>query len=184
MTAANFEVIPAIDLMDGKCVRLLRGEEKSKSIYSNEPAETAKRWAAEGAKRLHVVDLDGAFKGEPKNLGVVKQICEAVDIPVQVGGGIRKVENARAVFDAGVERIIVGTRALRDLDFIRTLLALYGERVCVGVDAREGKVGEVCLELGRKFILVDKSKKSLQHMAKKFHNVETIEWINFDPLEN
>jgi phosphoribosylformimino-5-aminoimidazole carboxamide ribotide isomerase len=140
MASSSFQVIPAIDLMGGKCVRLLRGEETSKTVYSTEPVEMAKRWASEGAERLHVVDLDGAFQGEPKNLEVVRRICAAVTIPVQFGGGIRALDSARAVFDVGVERIIVSTRALRDLDFLRTLLALFPGKICVGIDARDGKV--------------------------------------------
>jgi phosphoribosylformimino-5-aminoimidazole carboxamide ribotide isomerase len=140
MALSEFQVIPAIDLMEGKCVRLLRGEESAKTVYSDNPVESARRWENEGAQRLHVIDLDGAFQGEPKNLEIVRGICAAVKIPVQCGGGIRKIENARAVFGAGVERIIVGTRAIRDLDFLRTLLALYPGKVCVGIDARDGKI--------------------------------------------
>ncbi|HWI96596.1 MAG TPA: 1-(5-phosphoribosyl)-5-[(5-phosphoribosylamino)methylideneamino]imidazole-4-carboxamide isomerase [Solirubrobacterales bacterium] len=131
---------PAIDIRGGKAVRLLQGDYARETTYDADPADAAKRWAAEGAEFLHVVDLDGAKAGEPRNLESVRRIAAAVECPIQVGGGLRDETSVAAVLDAGAERVVIGTAALRDPDFLAEALATHGERVVVSVDARDGKV--------------------------------------------
>lgn len=133
-------VFPAIDLKNGKCVRLLQGKKDSETIYFENPTEVAKMWESQGAEYLHLVDLDGAFDGEPKNLNVVKEIVETLNIPVELGGGIRTLEIAQKYIDIGVARIIIGTQAIKDAHFLESLLNLYDEKVCVSIDAKKGIV--------------------------------------------
>ncbi len=134
-------LLPAIDLMAGEVVRLRQGMADQKTVYSSDPAAQARKWEAEGGDFLHVVDLDAAFTGEQRNLEVVRAICAAVKIPVQLGGGIRDREAAWRAIEAGVTRVIVGTRAAESLEFVRALAEdLGGDRVAVGIDARNGLV--------------------------------------------
>ena len=133
-------IIPAIDLHGGRCVRLLRGEREQETIYSDNPAAMARRWQDEGAKRLHVVDLDGAFAGTPANSSAIAAIAAAVDIPVQLGGGIRDRDTAEKAFALGVSRIILGTAAVEQPALLQELVGLYGNRVIAGIDARDGVV--------------------------------------------
>jgi phosphoribosylformimino-5-aminoimidazole carboxamide ribotide isomerase len=131
---------PAIDIRGGKAVRLLQGDYARETTYDADPVDAASRWADEGAEFLHVVDLDGAKAGEPRNLESVRRIAAAVECPIQVGGGLRDQASVAAVFDAGAERVVIGTAALRDPDFLQTLTDAYADRVVVSVDARDGKV--------------------------------------------
>jgi phosphoribosylformimino-5-aminoimidazole carboxamide ribotide isomerase len=131
---------PAIDIRGGKAVRLLQGDYERETTYDADPVDAAKRWADEGAEFLHVVDLDGAKAGEPRNLDHVRRIATAVDCPIQVGGGLRDADSVGAIFDAGAERAVIGTAALRDPDFLAAALERHGDRVVVSVDARDGKV--------------------------------------------
>jgi phosphoribosylformimino-5-aminoimidazole carboxamide ribotide isomerase len=131
---------PAIDIRGGKAVRLLRGDYELETAYDADPVDAAKRWAGKGAEFLHVVDLDGAKAGEPHNLDAVQRIAAAVDCPIQVGGGLREAESVAAVLDAGAERVVIGTAALRDPQFLDEALERHGEHVVVSVDARDGKV--------------------------------------------
>jgi phosphoribosylformimino-5-aminoimidazole carboxamide ribotide isomerase len=133
-------VIPAIDLKDGQCVRLLQGKKEAVTAYSNDPVATAKMWESCGAKLLHVVDLDGAFSGTLKNLDVIIKIRKSVRIPLQVGGGIRKIGNMINLFSAGIDRIIVGTAAIEDPEFITDSCRKYPGRILAGIDAKEGMV--------------------------------------------
>ena len=126
--------------MDGKCVRLLQGRFDRVTVFSDDPVEMARRWADEGARRLHLVDLKGSKLGAPQEMESVRRIVAAVDIPVQLGGGIRTVETARAVLDIGVGRVIIGTSAALDPNAAETIFQGLGERVVLGVDAREGRV--------------------------------------------
>ena len=135
------EVIPAIDLRGGKCVRLYQGDYAQETVYSDDPLETALRWVDMGATRLHIVDLDGARDGSPANLAAVERISSAAGVPVHLGGGIRDMDTAHAAIDAGVSRIMLGTAAVEDADLISTLLGEIGnERVIVSVDAKDGRV--------------------------------------------
>jgi phosphoribosylformimino-5-aminoimidazole carboxamide ribotide isomerase len=131
---------PAIDIRGGQAVRLLQGDYARETTYDADPVDAAKRWADEGAEFLHVVDLDGAKAGEPRNLEAIGRIAAAVQCPIQVGGGLRDAESVAAVLDAGAERVVIGTAALRDPDFLDSVLAKHGERVVVSVDARGGDV--------------------------------------------
>jgi phosphoribosylformimino-5-aminoimidazole carboxamide ribotide isomerase len=131
---------PAIDIRGGQAVRLLQGDYQRETTYDADPAEAASRWAAEGAEYLHVVDLDGAKAGEPRNLDAVRRIADAVACPIQVGGGLRDADSVAALLDAGAARVVIGTAALRDPAFLDRALAEHGERVVVSVDARDGKV--------------------------------------------
>jgi phosphoribosylformimino-5-aminoimidazole carboxamide ribotide isomerase len=131
---------PAIDIRGGQAVRLLQGDYERETAYDADPVDAATRWAGEGARFLHVVDLDGAKAGCPQNLGAVRRIAEAVDCPIQVGGGLRDAESVAAVLGAGAERVVIGTAALRDPDFLDAMLEEHGERVVVSVDARDGQV--------------------------------------------
>jgi phosphoribosylformimino-5-aminoimidazole carboxamide ribotide isomerase len=144
-------IIPAIDLRNGKCVRLIQGKADAETIFSDDPVATALKWESKGAKFLHVVDLDGAFTGSPKNLDVIEKIVDAVSIPIEMGGGIRDASVVESVFKAGVHRAILGTSALKNPDFAREMCYLYGERIAVGIDAKDGKVAiKGWTELGEK----------------------------------
>jgi phosphoribosylformimino-5-aminoimidazole carboxamide ribotide isomerase len=133
-------LLPAIDIRGGHAVRLEMGAFDSEKVYDDDPLDAARRWVAGGARALHVVDLDGARGGEPANLEHVGRICAEVTIPVQVGGGLRTIEAVRETIEAGAARVVVGTAAYRDVDFLDTALAEYGDRVVVSVDARKGKL--------------------------------------------
>ena len=131
---------PAIDIRGGRAVRLLEGDYERETVYDADPAEAARRWSEEGAEFLHVVDLDGAKEGRPRNLDAVRRIAAAAGCPIQVGGGLRDAEAVRAVLDAGAARVVIGTAALRDPAFLERALADEPGRVVVSVDARRGKV--------------------------------------------
>ncbi|MCX7824033.1 MAG: 1-(5-phosphoribosyl)-5-[(5-phosphoribosylamino)methylideneamino]imidazole-4-carboxamide isomerase [Verrucomicrobiae bacterium] len=133
-------ILPAIDLKGGKVVRLRQGRADDATIYSDDPAAVARHWEREGARYLHVVDLDAAFEGEPKNWPALEQILESVRIPVELGGGLRTEEHIARALELGVTRAIVGTKACESLDFIAGLVNRHGERVVAGVDARDGFV--------------------------------------------
>ncbi|HEX6666837.1 MAG TPA: 1-(5-phosphoribosyl)-5-[(5-phosphoribosylamino)methylideneamino]imidazole-4-carboxamide isomerase [Solirubrobacterales bacterium] len=131
---------PAIDIRGGKAVRLLEGDYERETTYDADPVDAAKRWADEGAEFLHVVDLDGAKAGEPRNLDAVHRIAAAVECPIQVGGGLRNPASVALLLEAGAARVVIGTAALRDPDFLAAALAEHGDRIVVSVDARNGKV--------------------------------------------
>ena len=133
-------ILPAIDLKDGKCVRLRQGRAEDVTVYGDDPAAQAKDWADQGGNELHVVDLDGAFAGTPKHAEVIARIIKAFGGPVEVGGGLRTPEALAAVMDAGVARAIIGSAALEDPEFLAQAVDLYGDRVAVGIDARNGFV--------------------------------------------
>jgi len=134
-------LLPAIDLMGGEVVRLKRGLATEKTVYSNDPVAFAKKWEDAGADWLHIVDLDAAFGGVPRNLEYVQKICEAVNIPCELGGGMRSADNVSAAFAVGVSRVILGTRASESIDYVREMCQEFGgERVAVGIDAKDGLV--------------------------------------------
>jgi phosphoribosylformimino-5-aminoimidazole carboxamide ribotide isomerase len=135
----SFEIIPAIDIRGGKCVRLLQGDYARETVFGEDPVEMARRWEGEGAGRLHVVDLDAARTGEPVNLAIVGRIAAALSIPVQMGGGVRSREAVLRALDSGIQRAIVGTAAAADPDTARALFGEFGERLILGLDARDGR---------------------------------------------
>ena len=133
-------ILPAIDLKDGKCVRLRQGRAEDVTVYGDDPAAQAKDWADQGGSELHVVDLDGAFAGTPKHAEVIRRIIKAFGGPVEVGGGLRTPDALAAVIDAGVARAIIGSAALEDPEFLAQAVDLYGDKIAVGIDARNGFV--------------------------------------------
>ncbi len=134
-------LLPAIDLMSGEVVRLKQGKADQKTIYSNDPAAFARRWQEEGGDYLHIVDLDAAFSGELRNIESVRAITSAITIPCELGGGMRTEAAIRQAIEAGVARVIIGTRAAESLDFVRDMAREFGgERIAVGIDAKDGVV--------------------------------------------
>ena len=133
-------IIPAIDLKEGKCVRLEQGLMDKATVYSDDPATTAKHWEAQGAELLHVVDLNGAFAGIPKNLDAIKAIRSAVKMPIEVGGGIRDMATIRTLVSIGIDRIILGTAAIENPAFVQEACREFSGRIIVGIDARDGLV--------------------------------------------
>lgn len=133
-------VIPAIDLKEGKCVRLLQGRMEDATVYSDNPEDTAKRWVAEGAELLHIVDLDGAFTGGMKNISAIEAIRKAIRIPIEVGGGIRDMERIDQLLSLGVNRIILGTVAVEKPELVKEACKKHPGRILVGIDAKNGFV--------------------------------------------
>ena len=141
MTAARFELIPAIDLLGGECVRLAQGNYDAATVYEADPAAAARRFAAHAVPRLHVVDLDGARAGRPQNGAAVRAIVAAVGaLPVQLGGGLRDLAAVEAAFEMGVDRVVLGTAALRDPALVRDAARKFPGRIAVGLDAKDGRV--------------------------------------------
>ena len=134
------EILPAIDLLDGRCVRLYQGDYQQSQIYHENPVEVARQWAEQGATRLHLVDLDGAKVGQPVNLAAIEAIIRAVDIPVQVGGGLRDRVSVIKLLEIGVGRVILGTVAVEQPELVASLCQEFPQQIVVGIDARNGKV--------------------------------------------
>ena len=135
-----FEIVPAVDLKAGRCVRLVQGRAEAETVFSDDPVAMARRWEASGARRLHVVDLDGAFAGGPSQTDLVGAMIRAVSIPVEVGGGLREMAHVETVLDAGARWAIVGTRAALDPVFLGEVCERFGERLMIGIDASDGRV--------------------------------------------
>lgn len=133
-------VYPAIDIRGGRCVRLVEGDFDRETAFDADPADAARRWHTAGAEWLHVVDLDGAVQGEPTNTGAIRRIRDAVPIPIQLGGGLRTEEHVTAAFDLGIDRVILGTAALRTPDLVTRIAARWSDRMAVGLDARDGRL--------------------------------------------
>jgi phosphoribosylformimino-5-aminoimidazole carboxamide ribotide isomerase len=145
---------PAIDIRGGGAVRLTQGDYERETAYDADPLDAAKRWAGEGAEYLHIVDLDGAKQGEPQNLSAIERIADAVPCPIQVGGGLRDSRAVKQALGAGAERVVIGTAALRDPDFLDAMLAAHGDRVVVSVDARDGRIAlEGWTEAGKESVV-------------------------------
>ena len=143
MNSNNFismEIIPAIDLLHGRCVRLNQGNYDEVTNFSSDPVKQAQIWESKGAKRLHLVDLDGAKTGEPINDQTIKEIKKSVKIPIQLGGGIRSIDRAKELFGIGIDRIILGTVAIENPNLVKVLSQEYPKRIAVGIDAKKGVV--------------------------------------------
>jgi len=134
------KIIPAIDLKEGNCVRLLQGDPGKQTVYSNDPVQIALRWEDEGASLLHVVDLDGAFQGKTGNSRVIERMASRLNVPFQLGGGLRNKDAVRRAFSLGASRVILGTAAVEEPAFLEEMLQRYGADVVVGLDARKGKI--------------------------------------------
>ena len=135
-----FEVIPAVDILDGKCVRLKQGRFDNKTVYYDDPLEAAKLWESKGAKRLHVVDLNGARTGTPENAEIIKEILKTLTIPVQVGGGYRRLDLIDMMLNAGADRIVLGTTAIVNPNLLSSVCEKFGSHIAVSVDAKDDKV--------------------------------------------
>lgn len=133
-------LFPAIDILNGKCVRLIQGDYNQEKVYSDSPVEMAQSWANQGAEFIHIVDLDGAKTGQTVNHSIIKEIAEKVNIPVQVGGGIRSMETVHHLLDNGVARVIIGTAAIQNPAFLKEAVSLYGDKIAVSLDARNGYI--------------------------------------------
>lgn len=133
-------IFPAIDLRGGKCVRLIQGDFDKETVYSNDPQATALKWQSLGAKFLHVVDLDGARAGSPQNLDAIKKILDAVKIPIEVGGGIRTIDDMEKLLSLGVRRVILGSVAVENISLVEDAVKKFGDKIVVGIDARNGFV--------------------------------------------
>ena len=131
-------IIPAIDIKNGKCVRHLQGRMDKQNIYSDEPCEVAKKWVKEGASLLHIVDLDGAIAKKPVNLDIIAKLVNKVGVPVQLGGGIRNINTADEIFNIGVSRIIIGTEAIKNPEFVKQACKKYLGKIIIGIDAKDG----------------------------------------------
>jgi phosphoribosylformimino-5-aminoimidazole carboxamide ribotide isomerase len=133
-------IIPAVDIKNGKCVRLLQGRMDDETVYSDDPQAMASKWTRLGAQRIHVIDLDGAFAKIPQNTGSIRKILQTVKVPIQLGGGIRTEETVRMYLEMGVKRVIIGTGAIKKPDFVKKVCKSYPGQIIVGIDARNGKV--------------------------------------------
>jgi len=133
-------IFPAIDIRGGKCVRLLKGDFNKETVFSDSPADMAKKWQAQGAEYLHLVDLDGALAGSSQNLAAIEEILKVVDIPTELGGGIRDMEQIDKLLAMGIARVILGSAAVKNPELVREACAKYGERIVVGIDAKDGIV--------------------------------------------
>ncbi|MDR1384492.1 MAG: 1-(5-phosphoribosyl)-5-[(5-phosphoribosylamino)methylideneamino]imidazole-4-carboxamide isomerase [Planctomycetaceae bacterium] len=134
------EIWPAIDIRQGKCVRLRQGDYSQETVFSESPAETAQYWASQGAKRLHLVDLDGAKDGKPTNLESIRKLVRTVDVPCELGGGIRDEQTIQLFLNEGIARLVVGTLALKQPDWFRKMCDKYPEKLVLGIDAKGGRV--------------------------------------------
>ena len=153
------EIIPAVDIKGGKCVRLYQGDYSQETVFSEDPVAVAFEWQAQGAGRLHLVDLDGAASGEPRNIAVVESIVKRVNLPVQLGGGIRDEATVARLLETGINRVILGTAAVEKPKLVERLCRKFGDAIMVGIDARDGRVAThgwqqgtevTALELGRR----------------------------------
>ncbi|NQT29451.1 MAG: 1-(5-phosphoribosyl)-5-[(5-phosphoribosylamino)methylideneamino]imidazole-4-carboxamide isomerase [Candidatus Saganbacteria bacterium] len=173
-----FEVIPAIDILDSKCVRLKQGRYDRETIYAKDPLEVAKKWESQGAVRIHVIDLDGARTGSPKNIEIIKSIAKGINIPIQVGGGIRNLKLIRELIDSGIDRVILGTTAVNNPNMLGKFCQEFGNQIAVAIDAKDGKaategwtkvskkdvlaLAQEGIELGvKRFILTDISRDGM-----------------------
>ncbi|TXK83653.1 1-(5-phosphoribosyl)-5-[(5-phosphoribosylamino)methylideneamino]imidazole-4-carboxamide isomerase [Paenibacillus sp. N3.4] len=137
---SSFIIYPAIDIRDGKCVRLIQGDYSQETVYSTSPLEVALAWEAQGASWIHLVDLDGAKAGHPVNDKLIGEIAQSVKVPVQIGGGLRTEQDVDHLLALGVSRVIIGTAAIENREFVYNLLAKHGEKIAIGIDARDGYV--------------------------------------------
>lgn len=152
-------IYPAIDIKDGKCVRLFKGRFDEVTVYGDSPAEMARKWEQLGGGFIHVVDLDGALKGHGVNADKIKEICQSVSVPVQTGGGIRSMADIEAKLACGINRVIIGTKAVSDSEFVKEAVAKYGDKIVIGIDAKDGMVAVEGWEKTSDFTAVEFAKK-------------------------
>lgn len=166
-------ILPAIDLKDGKCVRLRQGRFDDVTVYGDDPAEQARDWREQGGRELHVVDLDGAFDGKPKHAEEIERIIKAFGGPVEVGGGLRDLDTVGAVLEAGAARAIIGSAALEDPSFLASAVEIWGDKIAVGIDARDGFVQTRGWVTTTKVIATELAKAVEQHGVKTIIYTDT-----------
>jgi phosphoribosylformimino-5-aminoimidazole carboxamide ribotide isomerase len=162
------EIIPAIDLKGGKCVRLYQGDYRQETVFSHDPVGVALHWCSLGAPRLHIIDLDGAAKGEPCHTSIISEIAKAINIPVQVGGGIRRRETIETLLGSVVDRVILGTAAAEDPDLTKEACHRFGEAIVVGIDARDGYVATHGWKRKTRFTAIELIQEMTSLGAKRF----------------
>jgi phosphoribosylformimino-5-aminoimidazole carboxamide ribotide isomerase len=182
------EIIPAIDLKGGKCVRLYQGDYRQETVFSEDPVGLALYWSSSGAPRLHLVDLDGAAKGQPCHTPVISEIVKAISIPVQVGGGIRRRETIEALLGGGVDRVILGTAAAEEPELMKEACHRFGEAIVVGVDARDGYVATHGWKKKTRFTAIKLIQEMMSLGAKRFIYTDisrdgTLSQPNFEAIE-
>ena len=155
-------IYPAIDIKDGNCVRLLRGSFSDVTVYGDNPAQMAMKWEELGGEFIHVVDLDGALKGHGVNAEAIRSICKSVNVPVQTGGGIRTMDDIKAKLDCGIERVIIGTKAVSDAEFVKKAVKEYGDRIVIGIDAKDSMVAIEGWEKTSEYTAVEFEKKMVE----------------------
>jgi len=155
-------IIPAIDIKNGKCVRLRQGKKDSETIFSNDPSEMAIRWEEEGAALIHIVDLDGAFNKSPQNLKAIEKILKTIKTPIQIGGGIRNIDTIKMLIEMGVKRVIIGTEAIKNTDIVIKYCRQFPDKIAIGIDAKNGLVSVEGWTEDTNILAVD--------LAKKFEN--------------
>lgn len=158
-TEINMRIYPAIDIKDGKCVRLLQGRFSDVTVYGDNPADMAKKWESLGGEFIHVVDLDGALKGHGVNADAIANICKSVNVPVQTGGGVRSMDDIISKLSCGINRVIIGTKAVSDADFVKRAVEKYGDKIVIGIDAKDGMVAIEGWEKTSDFTAVEFAKK-------------------------
>ncbi|MCX5749325.1 MAG: 1-(5-phosphoribosyl)-5-[(5-phosphoribosylamino)methylideneamino]imidazole-4-carboxamide isomerase [Candidatus Saganbacteria bacterium] len=164
----SFIVIPAVDILDSKCVRLEKGDYTKVTVYYENPVDAALRWENEGYKWLHIVDLDGAKFGQMKNLGIIKDIAKELKIPVEVGGGIRDLDTIKGLFDSGISRVIIGTIAFENISLVKTVSELYGDKIAVSIDAKRNIVLKKGWLEKTSFKAIDAAKRLVDLGIKRF----------------
>ena len=155
-------IYPAIDIKDGNCVRLLQGRFSDVTVYGDNPAQMAKKWESLGGEYIHVVDLDGALVGSGVNADAISEICAAVNVPVQTGGGIRSMEDIERKLACGISRVIIGTKAVSDSEFVKRAVDKYKEKIVIGIDAKDGFVAISGWEEVSRFQAVEFAKKMVE----------------------
>lgn len=182
------EIIPAIDLRDGKAVRLYQGDYAQETVFDDDPVAVARRWEEQGASRIHVVDLDGARAGSPAQSAIVGAIAKAVGVPVQTGGGIRTLDDVSTLLALGIERVVLGTIAVENPDLVTDACRRHGEAIVIGIDARDGRVAVRGWREGSSINAIELARELIEGGAKRFIHTDiardgTLEGPNLAAME-
>ncbi len=173
MRRTEIEIIPAVDIRDGKCVSLFQGDYNQETVFSDDPVDVALRWQSMGIPRLHVVDLDGAVQGEPGNMEIIRILAKAILVPIQLGGGIRHIETVERLLKAGIDRVILGTTAVEDPKLVLEACRRYGESIIVSIDTRDGWVTTRGWQQETRLSGVDLAKTMAQLGVRRFIHTDT-----------
>jgi phosphoribosylformimino-5-aminoimidazole carboxamide ribotide isomerase len=183
------EIIPAIDIKRGRCVRLYQGDYSQETVFDEDPVTAALAWCSQGARWLHIVDLDGAMAGEPKNMGVIGQITKETGLSIELGGGIRQEDVAERLLRRGISRIILGTAVIEDRELVEKLCRRFGEAIAVGLDARDGKIAVRGWQKDTAVEVLELSREMAEAGARRFIYTDvrrdgTLTEPNFDMVES